>query len=80
MEKCPRNRGYTIVDGQAIAIRRNKHKGSRNKHYALILYSVHQHKLHGSKCPFRRCIERDKASEGLEIHIDMNRRASLLRK
>ncbi len=32
MEKCPRNRGYTIVDGQAIARRRNKHNGSRNKH------------------------------------------------
>ena len=32
MEKCPRHRGYTIADGQAIARRRNKHKGSRNKH------------------------------------------------
>ena len=74
MENCPRNRGYTIVEGQAIAIRRNKHKGSRNKH-TLILYSVHYHKLHGSKCPFRRYIERDTASEGLEMHIDMNRRA-----
>ena len=32
MENCPRNKGYTIVDGHAIARRRNKQKGSRNKH------------------------------------------------
>ena len=30
MESFSRNRGYTNVDGQAIARRRNK--GSRNKH------------------------------------------------
>ena len=32
MDNCPRNRGYAIVDGQAIARRHNKHKGSRNKY------------------------------------------------
>ena len=26
MENCPRNKGYTIVDGHAIARRRNKQK------------------------------------------------------
>ena len=80
MGNCPRNKAYKIVDGHYIARRHNKHKGSRNKHNALTLYSVHQHKLYGAKCPFRHCIERDKASVGLDMHIDMNRRASLVRK
>ena len=35
---------------------------------------------YGAECPFRHCIEIYQASEGLEMHIDMNRRASLLRK
>ena len=41
MESCSPNRGYTILDGQAIAKLRNKHKGSRNKHYMLEYYIPH---------------------------------------
>ena len=52
--------------------------GKRVGSNGLILYSVHQHKLYGAKCPFRHCIEKDKASVGLDMHIDMNRRASLV--
>ena len=40
MESSSRKSSYTLVDYQAFARRRNKHKGYRNKHNVSILYSV----------------------------------------
>ena len=78
MESCSHNRRYTIVDGQAIARRRNKHKGSRNQHmleYYIPYISIN---FTAQNVHFWRCIERDKASGGLEMHINMNRRVYFL--